>query len=75
MGGAHPITKVCKSEYHIGPEYIFAEINHTHNTWITQGEVKAAASQQSIEIGVSKLAQETEGQGTWGSASELDGCL
>lgn len=62
MGGAHPITKVCKNEYHIGPEYIFAEINHKHNTWITKGETKTEGTAQRLAYGVTKLEEEDQAQ-------------
>lgn len=34
---SHPLTKKCKSEFHVGPEYISTEITHAHNTRLIAG--------------------------------------
>lgn len=73
LGSAHPITKTCKQEYHVGPEYIFVEIDHKHNTWITKGPAKTDSTQQTVQVGVQKL-ESSDIEPTPGDRNgELDG--
>lgn len=75
LGGAHPITKTCKREYHVGPEYIFVEIDHKHNTWITQGTTKTDSTTQTIQTGVQKLEGQDIEPPPGDGDGELDGRL
>jgi hypothetical protein len=73
IGTAHPITKVCQREYHIGPEYTFVEIDHTHTAWTLKSQDNPVAEVKTIPVGVARLAQ-TPGEGpALDSAGELDG--
>ena len=73
LGSAHPITKTCKQEYHVGPEYIFVEIDHKHNTWIAKGSVKTDSTQQTVQVGVQKLEGSDIESTSRDSNGELDG--
>lgn len=55
LGGAHPITKTCENEFHVGPEYIFVEIDHQHTSWIANDAPKTDSTQQIIQTDVQKL--------------------
>ncbi len=56
VGGTHPITKTCIKEYHIGPEYIIVEIDHTHNSWITDSQASIDPKTQSQQVVGQRLA-------------------
>jgi len=73
LGGAHPITKTCKQEFHVGPEYILVEINHKHNTWITQGTTKTDSTTQTVQTGVQRLEVSNIESPSGDSNGELDG--
>ena len=57
LAGTHPITKTCIKEYHAGPEYIIVEIDHTHNSWITQPTTNENPKAQSQQVCGFRVAQ------------------
>lgn len=75
LGGAHPITKACQNEYHIGPEYIIVEIDHTHSAWIAQGTQPVNPKAQSKQVYPQRLAAPAGDSPPQAGESDLDGCL
>lgn len=75
LAGSHPITKVCKEEYHIGPEYIFVEIDHTHTRWTQTSAQPTAPETKNVAVSPFRLAGPPEDAPAEGSTSELDGCV
>ena len=75
LGGAHPITKVCQKEHHIGPEYIKVKIDHTHTAWIADDHAPTNPQSQSLQVGCTKLGPAPDGETALNSAPELDGRL
>ena len=45
IGGSHPLTSVCKNEFHVGPEYITTVIEHCNNKELVETG-KTTAPQQ-----------------------------
>lgn len=62
VGGAHPITKVCQHEMHVGPEYIKCEITHGHTGWaVDDNQNPKVPHRQTIEILPEVVEAQTSG--------------